>query len=135
MLQRRAAKRSARQLTRHQIHLLTARIVVRSGANPCLARISCLSFCFAKTGSIGIPLTVILGAWYAERFEIGARFVNRDKVMLVMMDQPHRMDVEVSDDDHLAARKAFLRFQPRDDLGWQKVSADDQIRMVARAGV
>jgi hypothetical protein len=47
-----------------------------------------------------------------------------------MMDQPHRVDVEVRDDDHLPAREPFLRFEPRNDLGGQKVRADYQVRLV-----
>src|SRR6185369_16940611 len=67
---------------------------------------------------------------YAEHFEVCTRFIDRDKVTLVMMDQPHRMHVEVSDDDHLSTRQTLLRLQPRNDLSRQKVSTDDQIRLV-----
>src|ERR1044071_3392822 len=42
---------------------------------------------------------------YAERLEIHARFFQRDKVAFVMMDQPHRVDVEVRNDDYLPARE------------------------------
>src|SRR5215213_7247742 len=67
---------------------------------------------------------------YAERFEIRTRFIERHEVSLVVMDQPHRMHVEVSDDDHLSTRQTLLRFQPRNDLSRQKMSTDDKIRMI-----
>ncbi len=41
------------------------------------------------------------------------------------------MHVEVSDDDHLPARKALFCFQPRNYLCRQEVSADDQIGLIA----
>src|SRR6185369_301580 len=67
---------------------------------------------------------------YAEHLEINTRFFKRDKVTLIMMDQPHRVHVKVSDDDHLSTRQTLLRFQPRNDLSRKKVSTYDQIRLV-----
>src|SRR6185436_13352361 len=67
---------------------------------------------------------------YAEHFEINPRFVERNEVALVVMDQPHRMHVEVSDYDHLSTRQTLLSLQPRNNLSRQKVSTDDQIRLV-----
>ena len=110
-------------------------IVVRSGASPCFRRISFLSFCRAKTGSIGMPLTVILSRRYSEGFEVGACFVNRHEVLLVMMAEPHRMNVEVGDDDRLATGDALFGFEPRDNLSRQEVRADDHDRAGIRAAV
>src|SRR6266700_6182585 len=34
-------------------------------------------------------------------FEVGARFVNRDEILLIMMAEPHRMNIKVGDDNGL----------------------------------
>src|SRR5690349_13280647 len=64
---------------------------------------------------------------YAERFQICSCLVERDEVMLVMMDQPHRVHVEVSNDDHLTTRESLFGFQPRNDLSRKEMRANDQI--------
>src|SRR6185369_12732060 len=46
---------------------------------------------------------------YAERQKVRTRFIERHEVTLVMMDQPHRMHVEISDDDHLSTGQTLLR--------------------------
>src|SRR5215217_678432 len=71
-----------------------------------------------------------LSGGYAERFKVNACFVHGDEIMLVMMDQPHRVHIEVGDDDYLAARQTLFSLQPRDDLRGKKVSADDQVGLV-----
>src|SRR6185369_7712304 len=65
-----------------------------------------------------------------ERFEINARFFERHEVTLVMMDQPHRVHVKVRDDNHLPAHESLFRFEPRHDFSRQKVSTNNQIRLV-----
>ena len=59
--------------------------------------------------------------------EVDPRLVERDEVLLVVVAQPHCVNVEVGDDDPLRAREAPLCPEPRDDLGWEEMRADDGV--------
>src|SRR5215212_8144887 len=67
---------------------------------------------------------------YPEGLKVDACFLDHDKIMLVMVDQPHRVDVEVGDDYYLTTRETFLCFQPRHDFGRKKVRTNNQVRLV-----
>src|ERR1051325_9820931 len=63
----------------------------------------------------------------AELFKMRAGFVHRDKVLFVVMTQPHRMRVEVCDDDSLPGCKPRFGFEPRDDFRREKMRADGDV--------
>ncbi len=67
---------------------------------------------------------------YTQGFEVGARFINRDEVLFVMMTEPHCMNVEVGDDYRLPTGEALFGFEPRDNLSRQEVCADDHVGLV-----
>src|SRR5215813_1200186 len=58
-----------------------------------------------------------LGWGNTESFQIGTRFINWHKVLLIVMDQPHRMDVKIGDHYRLTTLEASLCLKPRHDLG------------------
>src|SRR5215216_4083484 len=68
-----------------------------------------LIFLFCKHGVNRNATHRDFGSRYAERFKINPCFLDRYKVMLVMMDQPHRVDIEVGDDYYLTTGETFFR--------------------------
>src|SRR5262249_18983433 len=69
---------------------------------------------------------------YTQRLEIDTRFVDGHEIALVVVDQPHSVHVEVSNNDHLPAGETFFGFEPRNDLCGQEMSTDNQVRLVLR---
>src|SRR5258705_4108831 len=65
-----------------------------------------------------------------QSFEVGARFVNRDEILFIMVAEPHSVNIKVGDDNRLAAGNALFGFEPRDNLGRQEVRADYHIGLV-----
>src|SRR6187401_1199707 len=63
-------------------------------------------------------------------FHVNAGLIERNKVLLVIATKPHRMNIEVRDDNRLRASDAFLRLEPGNNLGWQKVRTNGNVRLV-----
>ena len=78
-----------------------------SAARPSFVRIAALSFVSANSGSIGMPVVVTFSGGMPSSIKCSARLVERDEVVLVVVAEPHRVNVEVGDDDHLRAVRAL----------------------------
>ena len=64
----------------------------------------------------------------AERFDVEARFVERDEILLEIAAEPQRVHIEIGYDDGLRTRQLAFPFEIGDEFGWQEVRAGDPIR-------
>src|SRR4030095_10215823 len=66
----------------------------------------------------------------AQLFHVNTGLVERHKVLLVIVTKPHRMNIEVRDDNRWRAPDASLRLEPGNNLGWQEVRTNGNVRLV-----